>query len=106
VARLWESNEIAIWDATRDLGFAINRDRDLVKSARDTTEDRQTNFFILPKILYFRRLTSRGMGPSGGAYHTTCSTGTGRPMTENAGHDEPAITNSSIYIYIYIYIDI
>jgi hypothetical protein len=49
----------AIWDATRDLGFPVNRDRDLVKSARDTTKERQTNFFILPKILYFRRLTQR-----------------------------------------------
>jgi len=44
---------------------------------------------------------ARGMGHSAGAYPThSCSTGNGRPMNENAGHDEPAITNSSICVCV------
>ncbi len=44
-----------MWVTTVDLGFPVTKDKDFVKSARDTTEGRRTNFIISPEILRFRR---------------------------------------------------
>ena len=44
-----------MWDTTTDLVFPVTKDKDFVKSARDTTEGRQTNFIISPEILRFSR---------------------------------------------------
>ena len=51
--RWWETGDISVWGTTRDLGFPVTRDKDLVKSARDAAEGRQTNFIISPEILRF-----------------------------------------------------
>ena len=40
---------------TRDLGFPVTKDRDLMRSAWDAAEDRQTNFVISPEILRFSK---------------------------------------------------
>ena len=53
--RVWETHDIEVWDTTRDLGFPVTKDKDIVKSARDTTEDRWTNFIVSPEILRFIR---------------------------------------------------
>ena len=53
--RMWETFDIAVWGTTRDLGFPVTRDRDIVKSARDAAEGRQTNFVISPEISRFCR---------------------------------------------------
>ena len=54
--RMWETCDITVWDTTRELGFPITRDKDIVKSARDAAEGRQTNFVISPEIhvVFFR----------------------------------------------------
>ena len=38
--RMWETCDIRVWVTTRDLGFPVTRDKDMVKSARDTVEGR------------------------------------------------------------------
>ena len=53
--RMWETCDITVWDTTRDLDFPVTRDKDLVKSVRDTEEDRYANFVISPEILHFCR---------------------------------------------------
>ena len=53
--RVWETCDIEVWGTTRDLVFPVTKDRDIVKSARDAAEDRQTNFIISPEILHFSR---------------------------------------------------
>ena len=52
---MWETCGINVWHTTRDLGFPVTRDKDIVKSARDAAESRQTNFVISPEILCFCR---------------------------------------------------
>ena len=52
---MWETCDIEVWGTTRDLGFPVTRDRDIVKSTRDTVEGRQTNFIVSPEILSFNR---------------------------------------------------
>jgi hypothetical protein len=37
---MWETCDIEVWDTTRDLVFPVNKDRDIVKSARHVTEGR------------------------------------------------------------------
>ena len=32
--RAWETCDIEVWGTTRDLGFPVTKDRDIVKSAR------------------------------------------------------------------------
>jgi hypothetical protein len=54
---MWETCDIDVWGTTRDLGFPVTRDSDIVKSARDAAEGRQTNFIISPEILRFSRQT-------------------------------------------------
>ena len=53
--RTWETSAIEIWGTTRDLGFPVSKDKDLVRSVRDTAEDRQMNLDIDPEILSFCR---------------------------------------------------
>jgi hypothetical protein len=53
--RMWETSAIEIWGTTRDLGFPVSKDKDLVRSARDAAEDRQMNLVISPGILSFCR---------------------------------------------------
>ncbi len=53
--RIWETCDIIVWDTTRDLVFPVTKDKDMVKSARDTAEGRQTSFVISPEILRFCR---------------------------------------------------
>ena len=50
-----ETCDITVWVTTRDLVFPVTRDKNVVKSARNTTEVRQTNFVISPEILRFCR---------------------------------------------------
>ncbi len=38
--RAWETSDIEVWGTTRDLGFPVKKDKDIVQSARDTTEGR------------------------------------------------------------------
>ena len=38
---MWETCDITTWGTTRDLGFPVTRDRDIVRSARDATEGRK-----------------------------------------------------------------
>ena len=52
---MWETCDIEVWVTTGNLGFPVIRDRDIVKSARDAAEGRQTNFVISPEILRFCR---------------------------------------------------
>ena len=40
---------------TNRLGFPVTKDKEIVKSARDTAEGRHTNFIISPEILRFSR---------------------------------------------------
>jgi len=53
--RVWETCDIDVWDTTGDLVFPVARDKDMVKSARDAAEGRQTNYIISPEILRFSR---------------------------------------------------
>ena len=53
--RMWESCDISVWDTTRELGIPVTRDGDTVKSTRDTSEGRRTNFVLSPEILRFYR---------------------------------------------------
>lgn len=53
--RMWETSAIEIWGTTRDLGFPVSKDKDLVRSARDAVEDRRINLVISPEILSFCR---------------------------------------------------
>jgi hypothetical protein len=52
---MWETSAIEIWGTTRDLGFPVSKDKDLVRSVRDASEDRQMNLVISPEILSFCR---------------------------------------------------
>ncbi len=52
---MWETIAIEIWGTTRDLGFPVSNDKDLVRSARDAVEDRPINLVISPEILSFCR---------------------------------------------------
>ena len=52
---MWETSAIEIWGTTRDLGFPVSKDKDLVRSARDVAEDRRINLVISPEILSFCR---------------------------------------------------
>ena len=52
---MWETSAIEIWGTTRDLGFPVSKDKDLVRSARDAAEDRRINLVISPEILSFCR---------------------------------------------------
>jgi hypothetical protein len=51
--RMRETCVIEIWGTPRDLGFPVSKDKDLVRSVRDMTEDRQMNLVISPEILSF-----------------------------------------------------
>jgi hypothetical protein len=53
--RVWETCDIEVWDTTGDLGFPVTNDKDIVKSGRDTTDGRRTNFIVSPEILRFSR---------------------------------------------------
>jgi hypothetical protein len=53
--RMWETSVIEIWGTTRDLGFPVSKDKDLVRSPRDADEDRRINLVISPEILSFCR---------------------------------------------------
>jgi hypothetical protein len=44
-----------VWGTTGDLGFPVTNDKDIVKSTRDVTEGRRTNFIVTPEILRFIR---------------------------------------------------
>jgi hypothetical protein len=57
--RMWETSAIEIWGTTRDLGFPVSKDKDLVRSARDAVEDRRINLVISPEILSFCRRKSK-----------------------------------------------
>jgi hypothetical protein len=37
---MWETCDIEVRDTTRDLGFPVTKDRDIVNSVRDVTECR------------------------------------------------------------------
>jgi hypothetical protein len=50
-----ETRDIDVWGTTGDLGFPVARDKDMVKSARDAAEGRQTKYIISPEILRFSR---------------------------------------------------
>ena len=84
--RMWETCDITIWDTKRDLGFPVTRDKKIVKSARDASEGRQTNFVISPEILHLCRQSLWDGGPGNEPtqcmkiVHEDC-TGAGRPMT-------------------------
>ena len=52
---MWETSAIEIWGTTRDLGFPVSKDKDLVRSARYAAEDRRINLVISPEILSFSR---------------------------------------------------
>ena len=52
---MWETSAIEIWGTTRDLGFPVSKDKDLVRSNRDAAEDRRINLVISPEILSFCR---------------------------------------------------
>ena len=52
---MWETIVIEILGSTRDLGFPVSKDKDLVRSARDTVEERRINLVISPEILSFCR---------------------------------------------------
>ena len=53
--RVWETCDIDVWGTTGDLGFPVAKDKDIVKSVRDTAEDRQTKHIVSPEILRFNR---------------------------------------------------
>ena len=53
--RAWETCDIEVWGTTADLGFPVTKDKDIVQSARDASEGRQTNFIVSPEILRFSR---------------------------------------------------
>ena len=53
--RVWETYDIDVWGTTGDLGFPVAKDKDIVKSARDAAESRQTNYIVSPEILRFSR---------------------------------------------------
>ena len=53
--RALETCDIEVWDTTRDFDSPVTKDRDMVKSVRDSTEGRRTNFIVSPEILRFRR---------------------------------------------------
>ena len=40
---------------TRDFDFPVTKDKDIVKSARDTAEGRRTNFIVSPEIVRLSR---------------------------------------------------
>jgi hypothetical protein len=44
-----------VWVTTRDLGFQVTKDKDIVQSARDAAEGRRTNFMVFPEILRYSR---------------------------------------------------
>ena len=39
-----ETSMIVTWGTTRDLGFPVSKDKDLVITVRDTVEDQQMKF--------------------------------------------------------------
>ena len=51
----WETCDIEMWGTTRDLGFPVTKDKDIVQSARDAAEGRRTNFIVSPEILRYSR---------------------------------------------------
>ena len=53
--RAWETRDIEVWGTTADLGFPVTKDKDIVQSARDAVEGRQTNLTISPEILRYSR---------------------------------------------------
>jgi hypothetical protein len=53
--KAWETCDIEVWVTTRDLGFPVTKDRDIVQSARDASEGRRTNFIFSPEILRYSR---------------------------------------------------
>jgi hypothetical protein len=53
-----ETSMIVTWGTTRDLGFPVSKDKDLVITVRDTVEDQQMKFnesVTSPEILRFCR---------------------------------------------------
>ncbi len=38
--RMWETCDIEVWGTSRDVGFPVTKDRDIVKSGRDAAEGR------------------------------------------------------------------
>jgi hypothetical protein len=53
--KAWETCDIEVWGTTRDLGFPVTKDKDIVQSARDAAEGRRTNFIVSPEILRYSR---------------------------------------------------
>ncbi len=53
--RAWETCDIEVWGTTRDLGFPVTKDKDIVQSARDVSEGRCTNPIVSPEILHYSR---------------------------------------------------
>ncbi len=53
--RAWETCDIEVWGTTADLGFPVTKDKDIVQSARDAAEGRQTNLMLSPEILRYSR---------------------------------------------------
>ena len=75
-------------DTSRDLGFPVTKDKDLVKSARDSAEDRPVNLSISPEVLSFSRQTVREWDSV--MEHDLLISGTGRPMNPTPDHDRPS----------------
>ncbi len=53
--KAWETCDIEMWGTTRDLGFPVTKDKDIVQSVRDAVEGRRTNFIVSPEILRYSR---------------------------------------------------
>jgi hypothetical protein len=53
--KAWETCDIEMWGTTRDLGFPVTKDKDIVQSARDAAEGRRTNLIVSPEILRYSR---------------------------------------------------
>ena len=60
---MWETCDIEVWVTTRDLVFPVTKDRGIVNSARDATEDRQTKFIVSVEIFCFTRQLLREWTP-------------------------------------------
>ena len=88
---------VSVWDTTRDLGFPVTRNRDIVKSVRNSTDGRQTNF-ISPESLRLSRQVVGEWDPEneptvyedyeGAGRHelVTRWTGGGNGLTDQHGH--------------------
>ncbi len=98
--RTWGTSAIENWGTTRDLGFPVSKDKDMVRSARDAAEDRQMKLVISPEILSFssRKIEEwdqrEDLDPCYRVYRSTVNTGIGSDaepmgaMTTNRGFRE------------------